>query len=387
MKRLTFCSVDGRKQTHPNAFLDRRFANTVTHTLTVPVICLAGLKGIPIGPSTGGPNPRDPRDPTMNKGVAIDIRNTLLNKGQWNQFYDNNNGIDIVAANLERIGAKQDDYGRDVVEWALDIDELKEHGVLNGGNTFELIMASLSDVISLNEEYAKAFEEVQARDGLDLKADFDKIRQKALDDIGTEYLLPIINHVKVTVHERYPQELLPQKARGLNNAVQVTMMSVINDEHSFDWIKAELPHPENVSFYETDLFVVNGKSKKKPADVLDIISILELFDIQRYQSDGVAQPTRAIQQQRNLLDDYNKNRNAYEKLTPLLQDIMTLSDTVALTATDYLNNSEKPFAVRTRQRGDEEFPHLNVTAKQRLFKALHYPVLASFRALIKVSEN
>jgi hypothetical protein len=88
------------------------------------------------------------------------------------------------------------------------------------------------------------------------------------------------------------------------------------------------------------------------------------------------------------LELFEKHPAAYEKVRPILKDVLTLYDTIALDARVKWNKAVRGKAghatfMEKRERGKFNFIFIGKDDEYRLASAALYPMLASFRWMVE----
>lgn len=293
---------------------------------------------------TGFPKDPNPRSQKIDRGIWREIKKHLLNEeGTPNTFHLKNKGITLIAERVER---RTDD------EYELAFE--RGQGIVDGAHTYELITQALPEIVELN-----------------------KVRN---DDVP-----PISQFVKLEVLTGVSSDLGPEIAGGLNTAVQVQEMSLADLRKEFDWIKEDLvgqPYSQQIAFRENE---------NAAYDARDIVVLLDLFNIWDFPNDGAEHPVRAYTSKAQVLANYLKHRTHYEKLRPILKDILVLHDTVSMEARDKHNETGgkggKLVFVETRNRSLYPFPFIGKQGKYRLVGGALFPMLAAFRWMVQVNPK
>jgi hypothetical protein len=297
-------------------------------------ILVCAIGDLPKGLSLD-PNPRKPR---VDLSIWREIRKHLLNEeGTPNTFHLKNKGITLIA---ERVNKVDDER--------VELVFAQGQGIVDGGHTYDLILKNLDEIDDRNAS----------------NGEVPKISQ----------------FIKLEVLTGVTPDLWPEIAGGLNTAVQVQEMSLMELADKFDWIKEELkgqPYLSKIAFQEG----VNA-----PYDARDVVALLDLFNVIDFPNDGAEQPVRAYTSKAQVLDNYRKKQSDYEKLRPLLKDILILRDTIAFEArekhTSAGGKGGKLAFVDSRKRGHFEFVFTDKESKFELMGGALFPMLAAFRWMV-----
>jgi hypothetical protein len=299
-------------------------------------VLIAAMKDLPPGLPTD-PNPRKPR---VDRLIWREIKKHLLNEeGTPNTFHLKNKGITLIADRVNKIDEEN-------VELVFDDGQ----GIVDGGHTYELGQENRAEIEELNA--------------------------------GNNGEMPMITpFIKLEVLTGFPRELWPEIAGGLNTAVQVQEMSLMELQNEFDWIKEELhgqPYGKRIAYRE---------GENAPYDARDLVVLLDLFNIFDFPNDGSEHPVRAYTSKAQVLSNYKAKQKQYENLRPILKDILMLHDTIALEGRDKHNSAGgkggKLAFVESRKRGQFEFVFIGEESKYRVIGGALFPMLAAFRWLVQ----
>lgn len=294
----------------------------------------------------GLPKDPNPRAQKIDRGIYREVSEHLLNEnGTPNTFHLKNKGITLIAEKVER---KSDD------EHVYTVSFGNDHGIVDGGHTYEIIRTNKAEIEELN----------------------------AGNGEGPE----IEQFVKVEIVTGLPEDLVPEIARGLNTAVQVQEMSLADLRDEFDWIKTTIagePYEDKIAFRENE---------QRFYDARDVVVLLDLFNITDFPNTGGDYPVRAFSSKAAVLnaylDDRRKNEGQkYEKLQPVLKDILVLHDTISLEARELHNKAGgkggKLAFVEGRERGKFPFPFIGKEGAYRLRRGALFPILGAFRWMLE----
>jgi AIPR protein len=277
-----------------------------------------------------------------NKRVYRDVAASLMNQlGKPNAFFAKNQGITAAASQVKKLSDN-----------AYEISFAQGEGIQNGGHTFRIIRDHQDEIRQLNE---------------------DGVR--------------IEQFVELEVRVGYPSDLVVECAGTLNTGIQVQDHSLADLSHQFDWIKEAIAG----QLYETA--IAFRENEPGEYDVRDIISLLDLFNTNRYPNEQGRHPVQAYSFKASVLDRYldaeRQQSDEFRRLAHVLRDILVLHDTIshdapiiwnksggrkagALAFVDYRANPKKPF----------DFPFTGKTGQHRLNRGALYPMLGAFRWMI-----
>ncbi len=302
-------------------------------------VLIVAMKDLPPGLPTD-PNPRKPR---VDRLIWREIKRHLLNEdGTPNTFHLKNKGITLIADRVEKLNDE-----------AIEVVFQDGQGIVDGGHTYQLCQENRDEIEELNA--------------------------------GSEGAQPITPFVKLEILTGLPAELWPEIAGGLNTAVQVQEMSLMELQKEFDWIKAELrdePYAKQIAFREGETAAYDAR---------DIVVLLDLFNIFDFPNDGSDHPVRAYTSKAQVLSNYKAKQKQYESLRPILRHILKLYDTIALEGRDKHNaaggKGGKLAFVESRKRGQFEFVFIDAQSKYRVIGGALLPMLAAFRWLVHVNAS
>jgi len=276
----------------------------------------------------GLPFDSNARRPNIKKRVYKQVENSLLNKsGEPGTFHLKNKGITLVARSVT-----------EVEEGVYDV-KLKKgvHGVLDGGHTYALIQKHK------NSEH-----------------------------------LPEDQFVQVEVRVGVPDEWIPELAGGLNTSVQVEDMSLDHLAGKFEWLKEHLsdePYYGEIAWSEND---------PGTYDARDLLSMLYLFNVELFPNKGGEAPIAAYEKKSMVLDAFEADPGSFERMLPIVKDILTLADTIAKEARDLWNETTGGkggnLAFMDERNGKAfTFHFLQDEGPYCLFDGALYPMLGAFR--------
>lgn len=295
----------------------------------------------------GLPKDPNPRAQKIDRLIYKEVGKHLLNEeGTPNTFHLKNKGITLIAEKVQR---KSDD------EHVYEVTFGSGHGIVDGGHTYEILRANRESI-----------EELNGSDGEG--ADIDQF-------------------VKFEIVTGLMEDLVPEIARGLNTAVQVQEMSLADLRDEFDWIKDTIkdePYADKIAFRENE---------QRMYDARDVIMLLDLFNISDFPNTGGEYPARAFSSKaavlKAYLDDRRENGGSkYEKLQPILKDILVLHDTISFEARDLHNKANAGKAgklafMEGRERGKFPFPFIGKEGSHRLLRGALFPMLGAFRWMVE----
>lgn len=290
------------------------------------------------------PMETNPREQKLNTAVAKKIRTSLINE-RSNNFYLLNRGLTVSAKSVEY------DNKNDLA--TIEFEDSNVHGDIDGGHTYKIILEEQE-----NLDYGEQFVKIEVLTGV--------------------------------------EDIFQELAAARNTSVQVQDKSIAELENRFNIIKRAIekePYYNNIYFKENE----NGD-----IDVADIISILNLFNIDKYpdkNENPIVSYTGKGQCIKNYINTHKEYedslKNPYAKMNNIIPDIFKLYDHLEKNMRKFYSNgvSNKKYGlvtgVTTRKDGKEPF-------KTKFYKedidyltpnGFIYPILGAFRALLKEDEN
>ena len=286
------------------------------------------------------PMATNPRNQSMNNGVAKKIKASLLNTSEPN-FYLLNRGMVISADSVH--------YDNNSGKLSITFSDEEVHGDVDGGHTYKAILEKRNEL-----------------------------------EIGQQFVkLEILTGV---------EDIFQALAAARNTSTQVQDKSIAELEHRFDLIKDMIknePFSNNVYFREND---------RGDIDVADIISMLTLFNLEKYP-DINSFPVIAYSGRKKCIDYYieaHKNNednpvgNPYYRMRNIMIDVFKLYDILESNIGAYYkqkNASGRYGSVKgvSVPKGDAKFKSKYYKTEMDYLSptGFLYPILGAFRALIK----
>lgn len=286
--------------------------------------------------------PYDPnaRQPNTNRKIYREILDSLFNRDCIpGTFHLKHRGITLVAESVKKV--------RNEDVYVLTFGE--GHGILDGGHSYKILTEADGEI-------------------------------------------PEQQYVKFEVFTNIPDDWIFSLSEGLNTSVQVQPWSIDNLQGLFDWIKEEIrdkPYSNNevIAWKEGDPGQFSAK---------DLIGIFTLFHIGYFPNDENRHPIEGYEKKANSLKRYEKDQkgkdgedplNSYQKLRPLLHEILVLHDTVRKNARDLYRDAGGHFPklkfVESRMRKPYPFPFTEESSEYRLMNGALYPILGAFRWMVE----
>lgn len=284
-----------------------------------------------------GTNPREQR---LTTNVARKIQASLINHTELN-FYLLNRGLLLSAESVF--------YDNVANECTIAFSDPEVHGNVDGGHTYKIILQN-KHLLERGEQYVK---------------------------------IEVLTGV---------EDFFEDLAAARNTSVQVKDKSMEELREHFDLIKdaiGEEPFYQDISYKENDA---------KRIDVLDILALMNMFNIDRYPVKSKSYPITSYSGKATCLDYYiksynqykdNQKDNPYYKMSKILPDICKLYDKIEENIGVYYNRSVvggkygAVTGVATHKSGPAFKTKFYQRDKQYISpNGFLYPILASFRALV-----
>ena len=278
------------------------------------------------------PNPRTQKE-KLDYGIYKQVKESLENEDNLT-FHLKNKGITILANRVE--------YAEDKRRVKVFLGEFG--GIVDGGHTYKIILAAQKEQACPNDQF-----------------------------------------VRIEVVTGVSKELGVDIAQGLNTAVQVQEVSLLNLEGEFEWFKEAIskePFKDAIAYKQND---------DKPHFMLEILSMLTLFNNKHF--DGKHHPKTAYASKVGCLNLYKKDRSSYEMLRPIVKDILALHDYINSCSADLYNAKKKNEGSKgmaggmkgvfeKRKRGKYHFYFINKDSDTRLYSGTFYPIMGALRFLV-----
>jgi len=277
------------------------------------------------------PNPRKQR---IDRGIYNEVRDSLENGGEP-FFHLKNKGITLLAHNVE--------YSDDKRVATIRLGE--GEGIVDGGHTYEIILAAQSESTCPDNQY-----------------------------------------VKFEIITGIPTTMSTDITGGLNTAVQVQQASLDNAKGDFDWIKEAIkgmPYENKIAFMQNE---------NAPFQVRDIIAFLTLFNVENKELKDT-QPKLAYTSKSACLTLFENDPESYKKLKPILKDILYLHDYVHIQSREMYNTVKGGRAAgmkgvyNLRERGTFNFVFMGAESNAKLYDGALFPILGALRFLVEIKPG
>jgi hypothetical protein len=289
------------------------------------------------------------RDPKLTGAVPKAIRDTLNNDPT--QFLFKNRGLVITVKSAK--------FDTESSTLTLYMDDPDIHGLLDGGHSYRVIKDYCSDV---------------DRDDVSPE-DQAFVRMEILEGFNSEQIRDIVD------------------ARNTSN--QVKDQSLMELEERFNGIKDAVKgqsYAHKIAYKEYEIMDGTDGQTAKPIDVREIVALMTLFDKAHFGDSN--HPIVAYSQKAACLKRFKDYPSSYEKILPLLTDILKLWDLIHRDMRSWYEESKAKqgqgakFGKITGVTPDREVPllFLEETATEIIPTSFKYPVLAALRAFVE-QEN
>lgn len=276
----------------------------------------------------------NPREQNIDRKVYKDIRDSLEDAGDPT-FHLKNKGITILAQKVE--------YSED--KKIATILMADGDGIVDGGHTYEIIMASKGASQCPENQY-----------------------------------------VRIEVLTGVPRDMFVDITEGLNTAVQVQEASLANLQGKFDWIMkilASKPYADQIAYRENE---------DKEFEIRELISLMTAFNVELYP-DGSKHPKEAYTAKSKCLSQYIENTASYEKLAGILTEILELRDYVSLKSREIYNTTHGGRAggmtgvYEKRKRGNYKYLFTGEESEYKMYDAALFPILGALRFLVEEKDG
>lgn len=308
-------------------------------------IMVVNVKGIPESlEEWRGLNPRDPK---TTSGVAKKIFETL--KDNPDSFFFRNRGITLIADKVSF------DNKTNMVE--LEMVDKGKNGLLDGGHTFRVIRNFVSELSEDKLSDFNAFVKIEVIEGI--------------EDI----------------------DLATDIVESRNTSMQVRLQSLEELRKQYEEIHKILngkPYENRIAYKEYEL---TDEGEAKDIDIKDILSYIVCFDVEAF--DKGKHPIKAYSTKNSVIEHFKTNRPRIDKYIHLLPKILELRDEIYLKLPNAYNNSGGKFGRLTGvteisgkpRLHKVELPFIGSDSNYRIPSGFIYPILASFRNLVKCDSK
>lgn len=294
----------------------------------------------------------NPRDPKLSSGVSKKILETLEN--QPDLFLLKNRGITILVEGV--------DFDNQSNTLKVEMSDASLNGLLDGGHTFRVIRSFV-----------------------------DGLEQDELADVNALVKLEILEGVR-------DRSDVIGIVEARNTSTQVKEQSIEELKETFSAIKEVLkdrPYSDRIAYKEHELL---EDGSKKDIDIKEILSYLICFDTESF--DKGKHPIKAYSTKAVLVEHFSSRKKEMAKYVKLLPEILELRDEIYLGLPDAYNKSANDeiggkFGKLTgvtdtaskKRMGDVILEFTGKKSHYRIPSGFIYPILASFRNLVKVDGS
>ena len=294
----------------------------------------------------------NPRDPKITSGVSKKIRETL--EDQPNLFLFKNRGLTLLVDKVEF------DNQSNVLK--VEMAEKDRHGLLDGGHTFRVI-----------------------RDFV------ENLDENELSDVNAMVKLEILEGIQ-------DRDDAISIVEARNTSTQVKEQGIQELKHTFDAIKDvldESSYADRIAYKEFELL---EDGSKKDIDIKEILSYLICFDAETFSKNS--HPIKAYSTKASLVEHFSSRKKEMEKYVKLLPEILQLRDLIYLELPEAYNKSANDgagggfgrltgvtYTGNKKRMADVILEFTGKKSNYRIPSGYIYPVLASFRSLVKVENN
>jgi hypothetical protein len=282
------------------------------------------------------------RDPKLTGAVPKAIRESVHDNPELFVFLNRGVVFSVQSASFNNQSS----------ELTLTLKDPNLHGLLDGGHTYNILL-----------EEREALEEPQ--------------------------------YVKVEILEGFTEkDEIATLVGARNTSNQVRDQSLMNLQGEFEKLRkavAGQPYANLIAYKEHELL---DDGSAKPIDVREVIAILTCFD--RTNFNERVHPINAYRSKVACLEHFKEHKKDYEKIYPLVPDILELYDRVQLLLPDLYNKVRGKsgevaggkfgkltgVTTYTGKRKAPKLPFIGLECEYGVPTGFVYPVLGAFRALL-----
>jgi len=284
----------------------------------------------------------NPREQNMKTKVAGKIKEGL--KTDNKAFHILNRGILLSVKNIKF------DNNKSLV--TVEIDNTTYHGIVDGGHSYRTILENRENMLAGTEQFAR----IEVLVGI----------ENIFEDVAAA------RNTSVQVHDAAIMEL--------KKKFEAIVKDVIKNE----------PYADKIAYKENE---------DKPIDISDLLTLMFMFNINRFP-DKESMPTSAYSSKqaclKSYMDEYEKNtsndqrENPYFKMKNILTDLVKIADIVEYEMEKKYKETN-PNGKFGSVKGVDPSNHLTKfymkKTSHRVPKGLLYPIISSFRALVKEEDG
>jgi len=201
-------------------------------------------------------------------------------------------------------------------------------------------------------------------------------------------------YVKLEILEGFKQEDIPTLVDARNTSNQVRDQSLMNLQGEFENLKKAVLGQHYAQLIAYKEYEVLDDGNPKPIDVREVVAILTCFD--RANFDARLHPINAYRSKTACLDHFKEHKDDYNKIYPLVPDILELFDRVQLWLPELYNRVRgksgevaggkfgKLTGVTTYDgKRTAKLFFIDEESKYSVPAGFVFPVLGAFRALLE----
>ena len=282
------------------------------------------------------------RDANVNSGVAKKIKSTLEDSPE--SFFFKNRGMTLLV--------KSANFNNKDNILEIEMSDATLHGLLDGGHTYKVIRNFIDNLEDKTDE-VPAYVKIEILEGIN---DRDQV----------------VNIVE-----------------SRNTSTQVKQQGLDELRGIYDDIKkvlADKPYSERIAYKEYELL---EDGTRKDIDIRDILSYIMCFDIETFNDKK--HPIVSYTSKSAVVDHFGSNHERMVKYVKLLPAILELHDTIYFTLRDAYNSTGGKFGrltgIAELKRTHEKLPFINESSPLSIPSGFIYPILASFRNLVNISDS
>jgi hypothetical protein len=290
------------------------------------------------------------RDAKLKGAVPEAIRKTLNEDPA--SFLFRNRGLVITVSDAK--------FDNEANKLTLNMQDPDIHGLLDGGHTYKVIKAYCDDVIR--------------------------------EDIPPQNQA----FVRLEIMEGFNGEQIRDVVDARNTSNQVKDQSLMELAKRFEDIKKAIAgqsYANKVAYKEYEIMEGTDGKTAKPIDVREIIALMTLFDKDHYGDNN--HPILAYSQKAACLNRFKDYRESYQKIYPILTDILGLWDVIHRDMRTWYENAKAKqnqgakFGRITGVIPEREVAlhFIDVTTSDIIPSSFKYPILAALRAFIEESNG
>jgi hypothetical protein len=283
----------------------------------------------------------NPRDPNPNSGVAKKITQTLRDAPSL--FFFRNRGITLMVDHVAL-----DQKGSAI---SIELVNRELNGLLDGGHTYKVIRNFVENLTEEELRDLNAYVRIELLEGF-----------RVLDDA-------------VSIVE------------SRNTSIQVKEQSLEELRQQYDDIKTVLEgcsYAKRIAYKEVELA---DDGSQKDIDIKDILSYLMCFDVEEF--DGKKHPIAAYSSKGAVIRHFKDNHDRLKKYIPLLPVILELHDRIYSDMPEAYKQTGGKFGNLTGVilKGGTDLPFIGEDSDYRIPSGFIYPILASFRNLVRCDAS